>query len=184
MSDTTTVLAKAAVPLLVTPVVVYVIMVALHLLFMVIGAIVVMATGGDLGALFARIPALTMWQVLPVGLAYNALWIAPVVAWLLLASAFAKRTPTLWAFGPWVAGALVEMLSLRTHRLWDFLQERLLGGFGEVFSDGGHGRMPVTGLGQIDFVRILSLPDIWLGLPAAAAMLALAIWFRRRREPT
>ena len=36
---------------------------------------------------------------------------------------------------------------------------------------------------QLNPVRTVSLPELWIGLAAAAAMLAAAVWLRRRREP-
>jgi hypothetical protein len=42
--------------------------------------------------------------------------------------------------------------------------------------------IPTVGLEQLDPVHFLSSPGLWLGLIAAAAFLAGAVWLRRTRE--
>ncbi len=144
---------------------------------------VTVANGIGPMALWSHLDLSTMWVVLPYGLVINALWQAPVFAWFILVSGWAKRTPILWAFGPFVAAALVELGAFHTSHIGKFLGERLFGGFAEAYSIEGNGGQAIEYVSQLNPVRTFGLPDLWLGLAAAAAMLAAAVWLRRRREP-
>ena len=57
-----------------------------------------------------------------------SLWYAPVVAWLLLVSAWAKRATFLWAVLPPIALLLFEKLALRHAILQRLLGYRLQDG--------------------------------------------------------
>ena len=48
------------------------------------------------------------------GLTVHALWFAPVYGWLLLVSAWARRTPVLWAALPPFAISVVEKIAFDT----------------------------------------------------------------------
>ena len=39
------------------------------------------------------------------------------------------------------------------------------------------------GLDQLDPVKFLGTPGLWIGLGLAAVFLAAAVWLRRNREP-
>lgn len=184
VSDRMTVLSKFAVPLAITPAVTFAVVFAVQLLILIWSTLVTIANGMSPALLWRHADLTTMWLVLPYGLVVNAVWQAPVFAWLLLVSAWARRMPILWALGPFVAPALIEGIGLRTTHLGNFIGERLLGGFAQAFSVDGKAEAAIDNLGQINPARILSQPDLWIGLLFAAAFLAAAIWLRRRREPT
>ncbi len=184
VSDGLTVLSKAAVPILVTPVVTFAVVFAAQLLMLAWSTLVVAANGLSPALLWTQVKLDTMWLVLPYGLLINAAWQAPVYAWFLLVSAWARRMPILWALGPFLAPALIEAMAFRTSHVGHFIVVRLLGGLAQAFSVGGKAEQAVDNVRQLDPGHILAEPDIWLGLLFAAGFLAAAAWLRRRREPT
>jgi ABC-2 type transport system permease protein len=183
VSDLTTVLAKAVVPLAVQPVIVFATIVAAQLVTLVLSSLVVLANGIDPTQLWSRVHLGFFWLVMAYGLPYIALWHAPMYAWLLLVGGWAKRMTFVWAVAPPLALCLVERLAFGSTYLIRLLGERLLGGFGEIFSVGGKGEAPIQGLADLDPARSLSLPGLWGGLLFAVLFLALAVRLRRSRDP-
>ena len=53
-----------------------------------------------------------------------ALWLLPTIGWLLLFSAFAKRTPVMWALGIFILLGLVEDLIFGTQFLGNWVESR------------------------------------------------------------
>lgn len=183
VSDLTTVLAKAAIPILVLPAVVFVVIVAASLLVFVVSTMVVMTSGVAPQALWAHASPEFMLTVLAIGLPYVALWAAPIYAWFILVSAWAKRTPFLWAFGAPLAACLFEKLAFGTAVVGHFLFHAVLDGVGLAFSVAGEGKAPVQHLADIDPIAMITAPHLWLGFGVAAAFLALAVRLRRVAEP-
>lgn len=193
VSDRTAVLAKAAVPILVTPVVIFGLVVAAQVLLLIWSSLVVVVHGLSPELLWRHLDLSVMWVVLPYGLVVNALWQAPLYAWILLVSAWARRVPILWALAPFgilatleaTIGAMAKAAGAgaRTSPIADFVGSRLLGGFAEAFSVDGRASAAIDRIGQLNPIRTFTSPDLWGGLVAAAALLAAAVWLRRRREP-
>jgi len=183
VSDLITVLSKAAIPMAVVPVVTFAIIFSSQSFVALWSTLVSLVNGISPTVLWRHLDLTTMWVVLPYGLVVNALWQAPVFAWFILVSGWARRTPILWALGPFVAPALVEAGAFRTHHIAKFMGERVFGGFAEAYSIKGDGEHTIHYITQLNPARTFSLPDLWIGLAAAAAMLAAAVWLRRRREP-
>ena len=183
VSDLITVLSKAAIPIVVVPVISFAIIFSSQLFMMLWSTLVTLVNGISPTVLWSHLDLSTMWVVLPYGLIVNALWQAPVFAWFILVSGWARRTPILWAVGPFVAPALLEAGAFRTSHIGKFLGERFFGGFAEAYTIKGDGGGTVQYITQLNPARTFSLPELWIGLAAAAAMLAAAVWLRRRREP-
>ena len=183
VSDLTTVLSKASIPLLVLPLVVFPIVVATHLVMLLVSTAILLLNGVDPALLWSRLPLIRIWLTLPYGLIVLVLWYAPICAWLLLVSSWARRAPVLWALAPPLGLCLFEFLAFHTRYLWSLLIYRLNGGFAEAFSVGGQGKVPISRLDQLDPLRFLSLPGLWAGLVFGAACFAACVWLRRRNDP-
>jgi ABC-2 type transport system permease protein len=108
-----------------------------------------------------------------------------------MVSAWAKRSPFLWAFLAPLAIGIVERIAFNTHYFGMLVRHRLVGGFDAAFGGSAPNpvivktgpKFPVIGLEQLDPVKYLSSPGLWFGLVIAALLLAAAIWLRRYREP-
>jgi ABC-2 type transport system permease protein len=186
VSDRTTVLAKAAIPIAVIPAVTFGVVFVTQLAMLVWSTLVTLINGIDPTVLWSHVNVGTMWVVLLYGLFVNALWSAPIYAWLLVVSAWARRVPFLWAVAPIVLPAMVEAMvreaGFESTHFGAFIGKRLFGGSAEAFSVDGRGKAAIHTISQIDPLRTFSSPDLWGGVIAATLLLAAAIWLRRRRE--
>ncbi|MDG2523308.1 hypothetical protein P7B02_17395 [Caulobacter segnis] len=183
VSDRTAVLAKAAVPMVVQPLAVIAIVLATHLAMLAWGTFVMLISNNNPGPMWVHGFPGFIWAVMFVGLPYLALWHAPVIAWLMLVSAWARRATFLWAVIPPVMLAVMERMVFDTRHVPEFIGTRLLGGLAHVASTGGYGQVPVRGFRDIDLTRMLSDPNLWIGLVLAALLFEGAVRLRRRREP-
>ncbi len=183
VSDTTTVLAKAAAPLAVVPAVVFATILATRVLVLLLAGLVLLAGGHAIGPILARV-SLAQLTVVPLyGVIVSALWLAPVYGVLLLVSAWVKRAPLVWVLVPPFAAVLIEATALHSGHIARFIGWRLSGADTVAYARGWGGDKVISRLDQLDPAGFLTSPDLWLGLIAAAAFIAGAIWVRRRRDP-
>ena len=183
VSDLVTVAAKAAIPLVAIPLFTCAVAIVTQLAMLVAGPAIAAAAGGDAATLWNAWPMVPQTLVMLYGMAIHALWFAPIYAWLLLVSAWAKRAVLLWAFLPLFALFALEKVALGTSWLASAIQYRLVGATAEGFARGAL-KHPITALSQLDPARFFSTPNMWLGLVFAAACFALAVRLRRYGEPT
>jgi ABC-2 type transport system permease protein len=188
VSDLTTVLSKASIPLVVLPLVTFASIIAMQLIMLLLSTVVLVLNGLTAANLWLQIPWPQMSLVLLYGLAVLALWYAPIWGWLMLVSGWARRGTFLWAVLPPLAVSLVEKIAFHTSYFSSMLGYRFTGAFTEAFSGGTHHNFvntdaPHVDAALLDPVRFLSSPGLWVGLGFAGVFLAAAIWQRRRREP-
>jgi ABC-2 type transport system permease protein len=176
VSDATAVLAKSFVPFAVQPVVGFVVALAAQFLMMIM-------TSGVLPTQWSELRLGQMTVVMAYGLAVHALWYAPIYAWLLLVSGWARRAVLLWALLPIFALVIAENMALGSTWFWGAIRYRLLGAMTEAFQPNAL-KTPITELSQLEPARFLANPNLWLGLAFAAACIVAAIRLRRYREPT
>jgi ABC-2 type transport system permease protein len=182
VSDRTAVLAKAAIPLAVLPLIGLVLGFFAQLLLLLWSTIILAANHVSPAVLWSEFRVIQEPIVMVYGLAIHALWFAPIYAWLLLISAWARRTPILWATLPLLAVMMVEKITAGTAHFAGLLRYRFLGGMIEGFS-GATGHGVIDQLSELSPLRFLSAPGLWIGLLLTAAALAAAIRLRRNREP-
>ena len=198
VSDWTTVLAKLAIPMLVVPMFLFVLITATQLVVLIGNVLLWSVRGLSVSNLLLQLPLLDM----PLGVAHFlitlAIWYAPVYAWLLLVSAWAERSPVVWAIVPVVAVVAFERLMLGTSHVMGWLRDRLFGSFDAAFTaretmaevverlqQPGTDAASAIGSGSDhtpDVLRFVSNPDVWMGLVFAAALIAGTVWLRRRQE--
>jgi ABC-2 type transport system permease protein len=187
VSDVTTVLSKASIPLVVLPVLVIGITVATHLIMLLISTGVLILSGINPMTLWTQLPLVQMELVLVYGVIVLALGQAPLFAWLLLISGWARRTAFLWAVLPPLAICFIEKVLFKTMHFAHLLGYLVTGGAANAFSFRTPNGAPVDPhfipLSQITPGRFLSSPGLWIGLAFAAAFLAAAVRLRRYREP-
>src|SRR5947199_4929571 len=182
LSDLTAVLSKASIPLVILPLVTFVIIVATQFV-MLLWSSVVLLTSGLAGTTWTRFNLLEESLILLYSLIALALWHAPIYGWLLLVSGWARRATFLWAVLPFIAIEILEKIAFNTSYFAALMNHRLLGWAGEAFAFGPNGRPSIESLTQLTPGRYLSTPGLWIGLAFAAALLAAAIRLRRYREP-
>jgi ABC-2 type transport system permease protein len=187
VSDVTTVLSKASIPLLVLPVLVIGITVATHLIMLLISTGVLILSGINPMTLWRQLPLFQMELVLVYGAIVLALGQAPLFAGLLLISGWARRTAFLWAVLPPLAICFIEKALFKTMHFAHLLGYLVTGGTANAFSFRTPSGAPVDAhfipLSQITPGRFLSSPGLWIGLVFAGVFLAAAVRLRRYREP-
>lgn len=192
LSDAESVLAKFFTATVVIPLVAAVAAILAQLIAGVGGSIKVAMIGGDPSVL---------WQpvVLGTALGWSGLlavvamfWYAPLVAYLLVVSAWSPRSPFLWAALPPVALVMLEKITFGTRYVQEFLSHRFFapmkamvndtsGAPGVVVSESHGTAASATDLAGrlLDFA---ASPPMFIGLVGAALLLAAAIWGRRYRD--
>jgi ABC-2 type transport system permease protein len=183
VSDKTTVLSKAAVPLVVLPLIGFVLSIVVLAVMSLWGTAVLLVNGISPMRLWNELRLVQQPIVMIYGLTVFSLWFAPIYAWLLLVSAWARRLPLLWALFPLLVLGLVGRLLLSGAQLAHLVQGRVAGPMSTAFRSTPRSGGILDRLAQLDPLRFLSTPGLWLGLLFAAACLIAAIRLRRSREP-
>jgi ABC-2 type transport system permease protein len=183
VSDLTTVLSKATIPLVVLPVVAFVITVCVQLIMVLETSVVLIFHGMSPATTWAAVPFFQEWLVPLYGLVALALWHAPIYGWLLLVSGWARRATFLWAVLPLIAIQIFEKITFNTSHFASMLTHRLMGFAPHAFGFQGQGHPTIDSLSQLTPGRYLSTPGLWIGLVVAAAFLAAAVRLRRYRGP-
>ncbi|QBE61972.1 hypothetical protein [Pseudoduganella lutea] len=206
VSDAATVLSKAALALIGIPLLMIVVELATSLILVAIGLTALAIKGVNVFPQVLSHPQfwlgpLKMLSLLPV----YALWALPTVGWLLLVSAWARAKVFLWAVGVPLATMIFVVwmqkglqVAVNTQWLIEKLISRLLIGVVPgtwlMASDVAHRardmditantRGPVAAFDMIyqSSWAAVATPEMIGGALAGGAMIAGAIWLRRRRE--
>jgi ABC-2 type transport system permease protein len=182
VSDRTTVLSKASIPLVVLPVIGFTVSLAAQMVMLAMNTLVLLASGVGVAPLL-RAPWFQTTFVMAYGITVHALWFAPLYGWLMLVSAWARRATFLWAVLPLVAVGVLEGIVFQTTYFGRLLRYRLIGAMGTAFAVDWHKNEDIVWLSQLSPARFLTTPGLWLGLIVAAAFLAAAAKLRRNRDP-
>jgi ABC-2 type transport system permease protein len=183
VSDLTTVLSKAIIPLAVLPLIVFAIVVTTQFVMLLWTSGLLLAHGMSPASTWTTIPWIQNWLVFVYGLVAIALWHAPIYGWALLISGIARRATFLWAVIPPFAIAIFEKITFNTSYVSDLLKDRVFGFAPNAFDFGGHRGMAIDSFIQLTPGRYLSTPGLWIGLIFAAAFVIAAIRLRRYRGP-
>ena len=176
VSDLTTVLSKAIIPLVVLPLVSFAIIVFTQLIMVLISTVALLPSGLATTT-WANFNLFRQSLILLYGLIAIALWHAPIYGWALLVSGWVRRATFLWAVLPLLAIAFFEKITFNTSHFASMLKDRLLGFAPEAFEFSAH-TVP-----QLTPGKYLTTPGLWLGLVFAAAFIAAAVRLRRYRGP-
>jgi ABC-2 type transport system permease protein len=182
VSDLTTVLSKASIPLVVLPLLTFAITVATQLIMLLLGTAGLMGSGLSASTLWTQ-PLLFQMSVMLLYhlVAVHALWYAPIYGWLLLVSGWARRAAFLWAFLPPLAIGVVEKIAFNTSHFAAMIGYRMSGG--AAGGDFTAGSVSMDPLMQLTPGRFLVTPGLWTGLVVAAVFLAAAVRLRRYQGP-
>jgi ABC-2 type transport system permease protein len=182
VSDSMTVLSKLAVGLIAVPLVVYVFALVTNVLAFLVFKITLdngaaVPSGRWTGFDWLHLEALLLMDVFLL-----ALWFAPIAAYQLLVSVAVPRAAMVWTVLPPLVLIFGQKLFFNSWSIATFIGERL----GEVVTDlpeqDAHG---VAGLlDKANFIGLLALPSLWVGVVVAALMLYATIRIRRYRDDT
>ncbi|MGA2019210.1 MAG: ABC transporter permease [Candidatus Sulfotelmatobacter sp.] len=182
VSDLTTVLAKASIPLLALPIIAFVITVVTQSIMLLLSSLVLLASGLSVATLWTQLELYqTLMMLLYHLVTVHMLWYAPIYAWLLLVSAWARRMPFLWAVLPPLAIHIFEKIAFHSSYFTALMKYRFSGGSAAVASM--QGNFPIHPGMHLTPLNFLSSPGLWIGLGFAAAFLAAAARLRRYQGP-
>jgi ABC-2 type transport system permease protein len=191
ISDTEVVLSKMAVAMIVVPIGVIVLS---ALLQSVLYVIVWLRLHGSVIAEVMPDWSFGAWlrsQAVALGVTLGGvLWYAPIAAYLLLLSTWAKNKVFLWAVLPPIALPVLEKVFLSTNHIAEFLGRRFAGYIDElrmdpnVFEAGNSGHLPPVSevYDAFHLSNLFMSTELWLGVAAAAALVFVTIRIRRFRD--
>jgi ABC-2 type transport system permease protein len=182
VSDLTTVLSKATIPLVVLPVIIFAIIVFVQFL-MLLWSSAILLPSGLAATTWTRFNLFQQSVILLYSLIVIALWHAPIYGWALLISGWARRATFLWAVLPFLAIGVLEKIAFDTSHFASMLKDRLFGAGDTAFAFQPHHGIAITSLIQLTPGRYLATPGLWIGLAFAAAFVTAAVWQRRYRGP-
>ncbi len=168
------VLSKLIVALLVAPVIYIAVSLLLQLAYVLLGALLVYRLDySPAEVLFSKIEfaPLVLGQV--GGWVLTALWIAPLYAWLLFASAASRRSPFLFAVAPPLAILVLEQLFFGSSVFGNLIQNHI-----------PHYEHAESAMGFYFNGPAWSQQNWWAliaGLAVAGGLIAATIYFRRYR---
>jgi ABC-2 type transport system permease protein len=179
VSDLTTLLSKATIPLVVLPLATFAIIVATQVVMLLWTSVLLIAHGMSPASTWTNFSLFQQSLILLYGFVAIALWHAPIYGWALLVSGWARRATFLWAVVPFLAIGFFEKITFGTSHFASMLKNRLMGFASEAFAFNLHSiESP-----QLTPGKYLSAPGLWLGLIFAAVFIAAAIRLRRYRGP-
>jgi len=182
VSDLTTVLSKAAIPIVILPLLAFVIAILTQWIMLMVSSAVLLGVGQSVSPLWARVGIAHRWPMLLFHfLCIHGLWQSPIYAWLLLISGWARRVPVLWAALPPLTLGIIEKVVFNTSYFGMLIGSRFTGGSeGAAIMGRGRPMDPTMHVGPLHF---LISPGLWIGLAITAAFLLAAVRMRRYRGP-
>lgn len=183
VSNTTTVLSKMAVPMVLVPIVTFIAAVIADILIFLIESVALLTHHVSLSSAWSGVNFFSLVGNLAYALTVVTLWYAPIYAWLLLVSASARRAPLLWAVIPFFVLSIFERIAFHTKYVIQFIANRFSGVFPVAYSN-RHGLFNDENA-HVAWTpgHFLATPALWLGLLFAALALILIIRLRRSAEP-
>jgi len=192
VSDLKTVLSKLATAAAVAPLITYVASMLTTLLLLLVFSVDLMVLGeSPWELLWAPNPVFSSAVLVLYAFVVEVLWYLPLVGYLLMISAFAKRAVLAWAVVPPLLIALLEQLAFGTRHFKDLLANRFEGVLPLAFNEDMHHRIASANgelslsspsVQMIDPGAFLSHGGLWSGLIAAALFTAAAVMLRRYRD--
>lgn len=181
VSDLTTVLAKATVPLVIVPLLAWAITTATQFVMLLVNSAVLAGSGQSVATLWTQLSPFQMSLLLLYHLlTVHALWQAPIYGWLLMVSAWARRAAFLWATVPLLAIGIAEKMAFGTSYFGGMIGNRFAGGPEAIPMSDSFPTNPAMHLTPGHF---LSSAGLWLGLAVTVGFLFAAVRLRRHRGP-
>jgi ABC-2 type transport system permease protein len=180
VSDATTVLAKATVPVLL-PVFGTVITAVANFIILLVSSAILAAQGMSVATLWAKADLVRMSLMLLYHMVtVHTLWWMPFFGWFLLVSAWARRAPIVWAVLPPLGIVLLEKLVFNSSHFEAMLLYRFNGGPASITPAN---MMPFDAMTHLTPGAFFSSAGLWTGLAFAAACIFGAIQLRRYSGP-
>jgi len=194
VTDAETIVSKLLTAALVVPAITFVSILVTHVIVLLSATIWIDSRGASAWQLvWGAAPFLDNWSATFIATLLLSLWAAPVIGWFLFVSAFAKRSPFLFAFLPLIIMPMLERILFGSSIFAETLLQRLPFNaplFRETvdFSVNSEEELAVlveSGAGLmslLDVGRFLGSPAVWIGLAVCGVFCTAAIYVRRYRD--
>jgi len=177
VSETQSVLVKFFMVIFLVPAWYGIVSVLTQIITLVLALVAVQQFGGEPSELWETLSLYDLWCGQLLMWFVSAFWVAPFYAWILFASAFAKKSPIQVLLLPLIAVALAE--------LWLFGSNVVVNGVVEHIPPMFKGYVAWQNLACSDMLlrvgEMLITGQFWLGLIIAGGFLYGAIYFRNKR---
>ena len=182
VSDLTVVLSKASIPILLLPFTIWAITVATQFVMLLLGSMVLAASGQSVATLWSNVPLFNMSLMLLFHLVgMHGFYWAPFYGWMLLVSGWARRAPIVWAILPALAISVVERIAFNTSYFARMVESQFGGGPERIDYPAASSAMHQLTL--LNVGRFLISPGLWIGLAVFAAFLFATVRLRRSQAP-
>ncbi|MCB9472940.1 MAG: ABC-2 transporter permease [Candidatus Delongbacteria bacterium] len=183
ISDRDTVLSKLITGLIVVPLITLLAIMILQLLVMSLASVVALVCGASIwGSVWGPAEPLRIWLTGIQLWGVLLLYYMPLATWMLLASAWARKSPFLHAVAPVIVLALAEKIILGSDRFIEWIMEWMAGGVA-VLANGSVTRYAHTlSFGVSNLGSFMTQPSIYVGLLVSVGFLLATIRVRRWRE--
>lgn len=194
VTDTETVISKLLTAVVVAPVLCGLTIIATQFVLLVLASLSLLIGGGNpIELIWKPLPFMQVWLLVIYALVTSLLWMAPVIAWILLASSFARRSVLLWVSVPVILLVMLEGIVLHGGYIAKIIGERIglsaIIGFdvdSNIDPDDIIEKMITSGdVNILEFaapMKFLMMPGLWGGLVVAAIFIVGAIYCRRFRS--
>lgn len=191
VSDLKTVLSKLMTAAILIPLIAFAASFVTNLLLLIVGSVDLLVLGlSPWETLWAPNPLFRTSILVFYAMIVQVLWYLPLMGYLMLVSAFAKRAVMVWAVIPPLVISVLEQQLLGTRHFAALIADRLGGVFPLAF-DVNVREGNVESLGEladkidrplfevIDIGPLLQSAGFWMGLLVAAGFIAGAVYLRR-----
>lgn len=181
VSDLTVVLSKVTVPIIILPLVSFVLAIATQFVMLLLSTVFLSGSGISISELwteasFFHVSVVILYHLLTV----HGLWYAPFFGWFILVSAWAPRAPFIWAFLPPFVISVVEKIAFNSSHFAGFVLNRLAGPRSSPrMGPDAHTDIMAT----LIPAHFFSEPGLWTGLLIAAIFITIAVRLRRYHGP-
>ena len=182
VSDRTTVLAKATIPIVILQLFTFAVVVVTQFIMLLLSSAVLAGSGISPATLWTQVSLFSVSAMLLYHLVtVHILWHAPFYGWMLMVSAWARRVAFLWAILPPLAICFIEKVAFNTNYFAAMLGHRLSGDPAAMPMTPD--QFPIEPGTHLTPGHFLASPGLWIGLLVTALFLAAAVRLRRYREP-
>jgi len=196
VTDSETVVSKVLTASVAIPVVTFAAIVLTHILVLTISSVWVGMRGVDAWSLiWGSAPLMQNWTATLIGVVALPIWSSPFLGWFLFVSAFAKRSPFLFAVLPLFVVPMLERILLGTTVFAEMLFDRSpfnipiireMPAVGEDDFDGESLRqLAESGVNLLEFIdigRFVTSGSVWTGVIVCGLFCAAAVYVRRYRD--
>ncbi|HET7570198.1 MAG TPA: hypothetical protein VFK96_06395 [Gammaproteobacteria bacterium] len=187
VSDVATALSKLAVVMVVAPLATFSCLLLAQLIGT--GALSAIATQSGVSAtavVWGQSHLGGIWAFLIVGFLVQSLWYLPFYGWCMMASAWARRAPFLWAAVPILVGGIVEGILFQSNHFFTMVGLHAASVVPGIGANIKIGAADYVHLGNIGFsmhslATMLDSASMWIGVGFGIVFVAAAIAIRRWR---